>query len=345
MADRSTTRWAELRELTRIRTLVFLRVPEAVFWVFVFPMVLAAVLGFAFQSSGPAPSRVGVLAETGALAADLEGVDGLELEHFSAMEDAARALRGGKVDALVLVTADGVSLRLDPMRPESELARLRVLVARGELDPDLVPVEAVSERGSRYVDFLFPGLIGMNLMGTGLWAIGFAIAELRQRKVLKRLMVTPMRRSSFQASFLLSRLLFLVLEVSALTAFGAWVLEIPLRSGLFQYGLVCLLGAISFAGLGLLAASRVRTIEGASGMLNLVMMPMWLGSGVFFSYERFPEVIHPVLRLLPLTALNDALRATMLEGESLLAIAPEIGVLAAWTLVPFLLALRLFRWE
>lgn len=352
MAEHTTTRLAELRELTRIRTLVFLRVPEAVFWVFVFPMVLAAVLGFAFQSSGPAPSRIGFLEDDAALAAGLEGVDGLELVRFDVDEDARRALRAGKVDALLRPGeksgeggGGGASLRLDPMRPESELARLRVLVARGELDPALVEVQAVTERGSRYVDFLFPGLIGMNLMGTGLWAIGFAIAELRQRKVLKRLMVTPMRRSSFQASFLLSRLVFLVLEVFALTAFGAWVLDVPLHGGLFQYGLVCLLGAISFAGLGLLAASRVKTIEGASGMLNLVMMPMWLGSGVFFSYERFPEVIHPLLRLLPLTALNDALRATMLEGAGPLAILPEVGVLAAWTVVPFLLALRLFRWE
>jgi ABC-2 type transport system permease protein len=111
-----------------------------------------------------------------------------------------------------------------------------------------------------------------------------------------------------------------------------------------ERGLLCLLGAIGFAGLGLLAASRVKTIEGVSGMLNLIMMPMWLGSGVFFSYERFPEVTWPLLRALPLTALNDGLRATMIDGASLVEVLPEFWILAAWTVVPFLVALKIFRW-
>lgn len=340
-------RWQELRELTRHRTLSFLRQPEAVFWVFAFPMVLAAVLGFAFKSGEPAPSRVAVLEgeETQALVARLQEDPRVEVERFEQREAAEQALRVGKVDALLLESeTERPTLRLDPVRAEAEVARLRVLVALGEVDPEALELDQVKERGSRYVDFLFPGLLGMNLMGTGLWAIGFAVADMRQRKVLKRFLVTPMKKSSFLGSFLLSRLLFLALEVFALTAFGFWVLGIPMRANLFQFSLLCLLGAVAFAAIGLLAASRVKTIEGASGMLNLVMMPMWLGSGVFFSYERFPDVVQPLLRMLPLTALNDALRGTMLDGSGLPAMAGEIGVLLAWTIVPFLLALRFFRW-
>jgi ABC-type polysaccharide/polyol phosphate export permease len=336
-------RWNELRELTRQRVLTFLRQPEAVFWVFAFPMVLAAVLGFAFKGGGPASSKVAVLASAPALAERLAGAGGLEVERFETRAEAELALRGGHVDALVL-DGDPVQVRLDPVRQEAEVARLRVLVALQDVDPDALPVDEVEERGSRYVDFLFPGLLGMNLMGTGLWAIGFAVADMRQRKLLKRLLVTPMRRSSFLASFLLSRLVFLALEIVILSLFAVWVLDVPIRANLVLYGCLCLVGAVGFAGLGLLAASRVKTIEGVSGMLNLVMMPMWLGSGVFFSYERFPEVVQPVLRLLPLTALNDALRAAMLDGAGLGAILPELAVLGAWTVVPFLVALRIFRW-
>jgi ABC-2 type transport system permease protein len=337
-------RWAELRELTRHRTLSFVRQPEAVFWVFAFPIVLAGVLGFAFQGGEPEPSVVGVLAlPPAAWIARLEADDRVEVRRFATREEAERELRGGRLDALVL-SADPPEVRLDPVRPESELARLRALVALGAVSGDDLAVEEVTERGSRYVDFLFPGLLGMSLMGTGLWSIGFAVADMRQRKVLKRLLVTPMRRSSFLASFLLSRLAFLVAELSVIVSFGIWILGVPFRGPLITFSILCLAGALCFAAVGLLAATRVKTIEGISGVLNLVMIPMWLGSGIFFSYERFPEAVQPVLRALPLTALIDALRATMIDGTSVSQALPELAILIAWTVVPFTLALRLFRW-
>jgi ABC-type multidrug transport system permease subunit len=337
-------RWAELRELTRHRTLSFVRQPEAVFWVFAFPIVLAAVLGFAFQGGEPEPSIVGVLAHpTADWIARLDAEEGVEIRHFDTRDEAERELRSGRVDALVL-SADPPEMRLDPVRPESELARLRALVALGAVERDEIAVEEVTERGSRYVDFLFPGLLGMSLMGTGLWSIGFAVADMRQRKVLKRLLVTPMRRSSFLASFLLSRLVFLVAELGVIVGFGTWILGVPFRGPLATFSILCLAGALCFAAVGLLAATRVKTIEGISGVLNLVMIPMWLGSGIFFSYERFPEVVQPALRALPLTALNDALRATMIDGVAVTQTMPELGILIAWTVVPFALALRLFRW-
>lgn len=340
-------RTAELFELARHRTLAFVRVPEAVFWVFAFPVILAAVLGWAFQASDPEPSRIAVVAGAAAdgLVQRLDADELVTVERFADREAAEVALRGGRVDALLVEPlASPPVVRLDPARPEAQIARLRVLVAIGEVPAEAVRIDPVEERGSRYVDFLYPGLIGMNLMGTGLWSLGFAIADMRQRKVLKRLLVTPMRRSSFLGSLVLSRLVFLVAEVAFLTAFGAFVLDVPLRSGVLVFATLCTFGALAFSGLGLLAASRVKTIEGVSGLLNFVMMPMWLGSGVFFSYERFPEAIHPVLRLLPLTALNDALRACMIDGAGLTAIGGELLVLTAWLVVPFALALRIFRW-
>jgi ABC-type multidrug transport system permease subunit len=340
----------ELRELTRVRILSFLREPEAIFWVFVFPIVLAAVLGFAFRSGGVASSLVAVVDGDGAarLVEILGADEELEVELLATRDEAFEKLRKTKVEGVV-EPGDPPRLSFDPARTEAAMARLRVLQALGAAEAEdagpPLDLEPVTETGSRYIDFLFPGLLGMNLMGTGLWGVGFAIADVRRRKLLKRMMVTPMRRSSFFLSFIFSRLVFLVLEVVVLVSFGLWILGVPLRGDLLSFGLITLLGAISFSGLGILVASRARTIQGVSGLMNLVMMPMWLASGVFFSYERFPDALHPLLRLLPLTGLNDALRAIMLDGETILEQGPEVAMLGAWCVATFVVALKIFRWE
>lgn len=335
-----------------MRVLLFLREPEAVFWVFVFPLVLAAVLSFAFRSKGVAPARVGLVAGPDAevLATALARDENVELLRFEAPEEAARKLARAALDVVLEPRADGApQLAFDPARPEGENARVRVLRAlelaeRGGTGAEVV-LAPMAETGSRYVDFLFPGLLGMNLMGTGMWGIGFAIADVRRRKVLKRLLVTPMRRSSFFLSFILARGVFLVMELVVLGAFGRWILGVPMRGSVLAFAFVSLLGALAFAGLGILTASRARTIEGVSGLMNLVMMPMWLGSGVFFSTERFPAAAQPFLRLLPLTALNDALRGVYLDGAGLAELAAPLALLCGWGVLSFALALRLFRWE
>ncbi|MCA9300033.1 MAG: ABC transporter permease [Phycisphaerales bacterium] len=340
------SRVQEVKELTRIRILSFLREPEAVFWVFVFPMVLAAVLGFAFRSGSVKPSIIGVVGES-PIAERLRADETIDVRVFEDQADALVALRKGKVDGLVEPTGEGTPPRFtfDPVRADSTAAELRVQRAVAEVPEDVIAREELKEKGSRYVDFLFPGLLGMNLMGTGMWGIGFAIADVRRRKFLKRLLVTPMRKSSFFLGFIFSRLAFLVLEMTVLVTFGAVVLGVPFRGDALSFIVLALLGAAVFAGVGILIASRARTIEGVSGLMNLVMMPMWLTSGVFFSYERFPEAIHPVLRMLPLTALNDAMRAVLLDGESIFGQAQEVVVMIVWCIASFLVALKIFRWS
>lgn len=348
-----SSRTREIFELTRVRVLLFLREPEAIFWVFVFPLVLAGVLGFAFRSRGIEPARVGLVEGAGAdrLAEVLGKDEHVELVRFAVRAEGQKKLERAAVDVLLEPAADPLAPRLayDPARPEGEQARVRVLRALelersgGEAAPvELQPVGAI---GTRYIDFLFPGLLGMNLMGTGMWGIGFAIADTRRRKFLKRLLVTPMRRSSFFLSFMLSRGVWLVLELLVLGLFGLFVLDVPLKGSAWLFGLACALGAFTFAGIGILTAARARTIEAVSGLMNLVMMPMWLGSGVFFSNERFPAAAQPFLELLPLTALNDALRAICLDGAGLFEIARPLMILAAWAVGSFAVALRIFRWE
>jgi ABC-type multidrug transport system permease subunit len=162
---------------------------------------------------------------------------------------------------------------------------------------------------------------------------------------LKRLVATPMHRSQYLLAQILGRLVFLVPEVVVLVGIGWLFFDVGVRGSLLLLLLTCLLGAMTFCGIGLLIASRVKTIEGASGLANLVLMPMWILSGVFFSSERFPDAAQPLIKTLPLTALNQALRGIMTEGRGLASIAPQLAILIAWGLVSFGVALKIFRWR
>ena len=167
---------------------------------------------------------------------------------------------------------------------------------------------------------------------------------MRQRKLLKRFVATPMRRSDFLLALTSSRLVLMLVEVGLLLGFGVLVFRMRVLGSLLTILLLGAVGAISFGGLGLLTASRAQKIESVSGLINVVMMPMWVFSGVFFSYERFPAAIQPFIKALPLTALNDALRATILQGASLGSQAGRLLILVVWGGISFVLALRWFRW-
>jgi ABC-2 type transport system permease protein len=346
--------WTErsLVQLTLMRFREFVREPEAVFWVFIFPVLLAAGLGIAFRNQ-PAQRTaiivVGSSDRTEELARALRADSSLAV----AVADEATARRElvtGRVALVVVpVGAGKVEYRFDPDRPESQLARLQVddAVQRGQgrRDPVAVGERRVSEPGARYIDFVVPGLLGMNLMGSGIWGLGFAIVDARRKRLLKRLIATPMSKPQYLASFMLSRLTMLVLEVALLLGFAVLVFGVPLRGSLISLAAVCLISALSFSALGLLIASRARTIEAASGLMNLVMLPMWIFSGVFFSSSRFPDAVQPLIQALPLTAVNDALRGNMLEGAGWSVLSPELAIISAWLVVSFGLALRLFRWK
>lgn len=265
-------RLVALKELTRARILEFVREPEAIFWVFVFPVLLAVALGVAFR------------------------------EPATASQAASAAGAGAG--------------------------------AGGSGAPD-----------GRYIDFLIPGLIGLNLMGSSIWGVGFAVVQTRVRKLLKRFAASPMRRSDYLLALVLSRLVFLALELVALLAAGYFLFGVTVEGSLGALLAVTLVGGLSFTGLALLVAARPTTVEAASGWMNFVMLPMWVLSGSFFTYARFPEPFHPAIRALPLTALNDALRAVMNDGAPFASTWLELAVLAVWGVASFALALRLFRWQ
>jgi ABC-2 type transport system permease protein len=337
-----------LVELTTSRFKEFLRETEALFWVFAFPILLALALGFAFREKAPDKIPIGVMAGPHAQARlEVLAKSPALMPRVYSAEEGARALRTGKISLLV-EDGDAVVFRFDPTRPDSRVARLEANEAlqRGGGRKDVVTTKDVasSEPGARYIDFLIPGLIGMNLMGTGMWSVGFNVVSARSRKLLKRLVATPMRKGEYLAAQFLARVGFLVLEVATVVIFARLVFGVRVTGSYGTLSLICFLGAMAFSAIGLLISSRVRTIEGVSGLMNLVMMPMWICSGVFFSYERFPDAVKPLIRALPLTAINDALRGVINEGMTLGQVMPQIVILVAWTLVSFVVGLKIFRW-
>ncbi len=338
-----------LVELTKARLREFFREKGVLFWVFFFPLLMAFGLGIAFRSKPAELPRVAVVG-----AADNPVVMTLVqsrqlLTTLRDVSDADRDLARAKVDLIAQCATNGVTFVFDGSQDKSAWARAvtnNVLQqAAGRKDPVSTQDRIVSELGSRYIDYLIPGLIGMNLMGTSMWGVGYNLVMARKRKLLRRYAVTPMRRSHFLLSYFFSRSLFLVLEVGILVLFGRWFFGTLVQGSLLVLAIVAFCGAASFGGISLLIGARIDNTESANGWMNLVQLPMWVLSGTFFSYERFPAYLHTPIRCLPLTALTDGLRAVYNQGAGLTQLSFELGILAVWGLLGFAIALRWFRWQ
>jgi ABC-2 type transport system permease protein len=345
----ATTRWQSFATLCLARWRQFYREPEVIFWSFLFPIGLSVALGFAFRSRPVDSVRVALTPSAASLAPAFDAASRIQAQVLSP-EEAAHALRMGRV--LLVVESDGagaVAYRYDDSRPDGVMARQRVddalQRAAGRQDRLAIRDELVREPGSRYIDFLIPGILGMNLMSGGMWGVGFHLVDARIKKLLKRLVATPMRRGDFLLAQMILRVVFMFVEVAFLLSFGHFVFGVPVRGSIFAILAVGFVGALTFGGIGLLVASRATTAEKVMGLMNMIMMPMFIGSGTFFSAERFPEAVQPVIHALPLTALNDALRAVILDGATLASQGADLAILAAWGIVSFAVGLRLFRWS
>jgi ABC-2 type transport system permease protein len=343
------TKYHPFSELLKARLREFIREPETIFWVYAFPVLLAIGLGVAFRNR-PA-ERVFVDIQQHAAAEDvarnLRKLPDFVVAIHSKPECMDR-LRLGK-STLAVLPGEKVEYVFDPTRPESVLARQQVddalQRAAGRRDPVITADRHVTEPGTRYIDFLIPGLIGMNLLAGSMWGVGYVIVDMRVRKLLKRFMATPMKRSHFLWSALGGRMVFMIPELIVILGAGVILFKFPIRGNVFSILFLSLLGAISFTGLGLLAACRAQKLETVSGIMNIIMMPMWLLSGVFFSPERFPDIFQVFIQALPLTQFNNALRAVILEGASLSSQLWRMAIIAAWGGISYICTLRWFRWN
>jgi ABC-type multidrug transport system permease subunit len=340
-------------QLTLARLREFMREPETVFWVFGFPILMTVLLGIAFREK-PA-DRITVDVQEGALSANAESV----LRKFEVFkvsvcpeETCRMRLRTNKTDLVVVSGADSsqaFDYLFDPTRSESVLARKqvddRLQRAQGRQDAFATNDREFKEPGGRYIDFLIPGLLGMGVMMGGLMGIGYVTVDMRIRKLLKRFLATPMKKTHFLAGIMLSRLVFLIPEATILIVFARIAFGVKIYGSIVATAFLILLGSWAFSGIGLLIASRAKTLEAVSGLMNMSMLPMWILSGIFFSSSRYPDATQPFIKLLPLTALLDALRAVMIDGASVLTQTVPIAILALWGAVTFVIALRIFRWQ
>jgi ABC-2 type transport system permease protein len=336
---------SSLYQLTTIRFRLVLREPEAIFWIFIFPILLAVGLGIAFRNRPADVLPVGATTPqlTAALAADA-GLRAAQMDEAAGVH----ALATGNILLLAVAQPGGVAYRYDDTNPDARTARMiadrAIQAAEGQRAAIATENELVHEKGSRYIDFVVPGLLGMNLMGSAMWGLGFSIVDGRRKGLLKRMVASPMPKWQYLAAYLFSRIALLAVEVVVFLGFAWLVFGVPFRGRLWELGVACILTSLVFSGLGLLVASRARTMEAVSGLMNLVMLPMWILSGVFFSASRFPATIQPIVRALPLTAAIDVMRGNMLQGVPLVHMGVPLGILAFWFVAPFLVALKIFRW-
>jgi ABC-type multidrug transport system permease subunit len=337
---------SSLFQLTIIRVRLFFREPEAVFWIFAFPILLAVGLSIAFRNR-PAevlPVAGATMQITQALNAD-KGLNAITMD----VPRGRTALATGQILLLAIQQPGSIKFLYDDTNPDARTARLiadrAIQKAAGQRDSVEIRNELNHEAGSRYIDFVIPGLLGMNLMSSAIWSIGFWIVEARQKKLLKRLIASPMPRWQYLASFVFWRLLLLPIEVGVFLGFSHFAFGVPARGSFWQLALLCVLASLTFSAIGLLIASRAKTMQAASGLMNLTMLPMWVVSGIFFSASRFPKIVQPFIRALPLTAAIDAVRANMLQGTSLTYLLTPVSILLAWLLATFSLSLWIFRWR
>jgi ABC-2 type transport system permease protein len=342
-------RWNAFKQLFLTRLREFYREPQAVFWVYGFPIILAVVLGIGISGGEPVPPKLdiqGTPHETTAEAmAKLLRAEKMKVEIHDPEECRRRLLRGQTDLFVIPLSTKEAKYVYDKTRSESVLARHWVEETLHRAAAGAPKEELISEPGSRYIDFLLPGLLGMNIMGGGLFGVGFVLVDMRVRKLFKRLLATPMNRRDFLLSILTARMAFLFPEMLSLLLIGYFLFRVPIHGNLLVLVVVIVAGAITFSSLGLLIGSRTEKTETASGLMNLVMLPMYLLSGVFFSADKFPDAVQPFIQALPLTQLNDALRQIMLDGAGLGDIAWRLGIMAVWVAATFPLAVKWFRWR
>ncbi len=342
--------------LSRIRE--FYREPAAVFWVYGFPLLLSMGLGIAFRNRPVEMIHVDLVVVSETQREEAETVaerwkkldDRLNIT-ISDEEAAKNRLRTDKASLMILPDNTPAKWRLvyDNNRPGSVLAKAAIenTILRDNNEGASLPGSELTpdESGGRYIDFLMPGLVGTNLMAGGLFGVGFVIVDMRVRKLLKRFLATPMRKTDFMLSIMFSRLIFTLSEIIVLLGAAYFFFGVVIHGNFIALAILLFLGGSCFAGMGLLVASRAKTLESASGLMNAIMLPMYVVSGVFFPSTNFPQVVQPFIQILPLTALINGLRAIVNDGRGFDVLLGPGAILIGWGVVCFFLALRFFRWR
>ncbi len=362
------------RSLVTLQFKEVFREPDLIWWAFVIPIGLSWLLGIAIGSSGGTSPSVGIISEPGQAMESwrpwIERVErGVTEEAFTrapqsrfakvpanrapiefvtlSREQAILALKEGRISMFVERSGfGGIIYSFDPRNGEAQMTYLlmeRALADRGG-SPDRGKVVALQVQGTRYIDFLVPGLLAMGIMSSALWGIGWALIEIRMKKLMRRMAATPLRKTVFLFSHFVTRLIVNGLEFIALYVFVAWYFGVKIQGNPAALLLVFLAGNMAFAGLAIFTSSRTNNPRVGNGVINALTFPMTLLSGVFFSYHHFPSWSIPFVKALPLTLLADSMRSVFNEGAGLAQVALPALVLAAMGFALFYLGLKIFKW-
>lgn len=358
-------------QLILIQVREFYREPAILFWAFVFPIAMAWGLGIAFthkieqnrniayiESSFSKDSHtLQTLKSNSSRKPEKKNQFSVKLGSKemgytsfrfvpSTWDEAQKLLKSG-TSIMVLEEVNGKPLfHYDPNNSEAQLSymQLSAFLEKGTIGSSQTEIKPLQQKGSRYIDFLVPGLIAMDLMMSTLWGICYSLIEKRSKKLLRRMVATPMKKSSYLVSQLVARLFLNIIEALILFTFAHYYFGFTLEGSLAVLALVYLAGMFCFTGISILLASRTSNTYIGSGLINAVVMPMMVLSGIFFSYHNFPDAVIPFLQALPLTMLADSIRAVFIEGAGLGQVIMPVAVLSLIGIGTFAVGLKVYKW-
>ncbi|WP_420428343.1 ABC transporter permease [Algiphilus sp.] len=339
--NRLTASLQRFTATTRARTLEFLRDRSALSWNLLFPIVLVG--GFAMIFSGePEPLfRVAVMGEPTPATAGFLETPGVATEQVQAQDTAIQRVSRQRIDMLLDVEAQPVRYWINP---NAQSGALLEHLLRATLTAEPPQRVVVAGDPIRYVDWVLPGILAMNVMFSSLWGVGYGIVRYRKNGYLKRLNATPLTALEFICAQLVSRLGLVLLMTSIMFLGCQWLIGFRMAGSALDLLVVAVLGSVVMIALGLIIAARVTSEELASGMLNIFSWPMLVLSGVFYSIDEAPQWLQGLAQWLPLTHILDAARAIMLDGAGLWELRGALLTLAAMSIALLVLGASLFKW-
>lgn len=342
-----------IRNLVAIQFKEYFREPEVIFWAMIFPILLSWLLGVAIGSGGKQERAVAVIGAEGAptdsAVAWIESmVEGAGVKLLPLDKEAALlALKKGKVSVMVERTGEG-NLRYHFDTRNADAERTWLLMERaaagkinGEAESDVTTLEIP---GTRYIDFLVPGLLAMSVMNSALWGVGWSLIEIRMKKFLRRMAATPMNKHLFLGSYFITRLIINGIQFLALYIFVYFYFDVRIQGSIAALITIFVAGNLAFSGIAVLISARTANARVGNGLINAISLPMMLLSGIFFSYHNFPEWTIPLVQKLPLTMLADAMRSIFSEGGGFAQVGIPSTVLALMGMIFIYTGAKIFRW-
>jgi ABC-2 type transport system permease protein len=363
-----------LIQLIGIRFKEFLREPGVIFWSLVFPIAMAWVLGVAFSKKGELVQTIAIvrndslpneqfqdfLTKSEPLIDSVKGDTtgyrkeivneklGKSIYRFipTSWDSAILMVKRGQTAVMIIETKDSLHYYFDPKSPEAKLSYIMLSSAinHEEFVYETASIKPLITVGTRYIDYLVPGLIAIGIMNSILWGISYTLIEMRSRKLLRRMVATPMKKSHLLISHFASRLSLTIIEALILITFSWFYFRLSVQGSILALVMMFLAGNICFAGIAVLISSRTSSSNIGNGLINFVSMPMTIVSGIFFSYHNFPDFVVPIIQKLPLTILTDSIRGIFIEGTGVKEILPEFIVLSTIGLLFSYIGLRIFKW-